>query len=212
MHSACRDVPSSRLILHLPCLSSLLVNGERFRSKSRIWPCERNVPMVNCLMFNSETPNNSRPREFAATRRWSPSVTTIPSRELASSVCKSFSLARRASRSLRGLSTILLPNLTGALTTLRMRPATFLNTRKSCEQNLVIFALVTAIASRILAPTRCKPLSPAQRALSSLSAAPLPRLAIASHAPRKWTATCSNASASCDRNSAFFLLMTPAAS
>jgi len=59
--------------------------------------------MVNIPMFLSEIPNNSKAREFAATKRRSTSVTTIASKEVVSKFRKSLSLACDASRSLRGL-------------------------------------------------------------------------------------------------------------
>jgi hypothetical protein len=67
--------------------------------------------MVKFLKFASETPNKSKAFRFAATKRWSTSVTTTASRALASNFRKSFSLVRSALRSLRGLSTARRPSL-----------------------------------------------------------------------------------------------------
>jgi len=110
-YSATRTLPSRRLILHLPCLSSRLMKGGPSTSKPKIWPPGRNASMVNSLMFVSEIPNKPKAFGLAATKRWSPFMTTIASGKLANNFRKSFSLSRSTSFSLRGFSATLLPSL-----------------------------------------------------------------------------------------------------
>ena len=109
--------------------------------------------MVNCLMFASETPNKCKAFGFAATNRRSTFVTTIASRELAINSRKSFSLARRASCSLRVFSRAFFPRPVSVLSTRRRCTVTCSKAAKSCDLNLVILSLVTTIASRELAST-----------------------------------------------------------
>jgi hypothetical protein len=97
-----------------------------------------NASMLNILMFVSETPNKSRPCGFAATKRQLTSVTTIGSRELTNKVRKSFSLARSASCSLRGLSATVLPSLVSVLCAWRRYTITCSDPAKSCDLYLVI--------------------------------------------------------------------------
>ena len=104
IYSAIRRLPVRRLILHSPCVSFWLMNGKPFPPKCRISLSKRNASMVNWVMLASETPNKCKAFGFAATNRRSRLLTTTASTELASNSCKSFSLARRASCSLRALS------------------------------------------------------------------------------------------------------------
>ena len=120
---------------------------------------------MNFLMLVSETPNKSRPFGFAATKRRSQFVTTIASGELTSNVCKSFSLARSASCSLRGLLATLLPNLKTMFCACRRCIATCPNPINS---SLVILAFVATIASRDIATNFRKGLLLPRSASSSL--------------------------------------------
>lgn len=97
---------------------------------------KRKPSMVNCLMFASETPNNCKAFGIAATNRRSTFVTTIASRELASTFRKS--LARHDSRSLRVFSKTFFPR-TVSVSSARQRCAdTCPKAAESCELNLVI--------------------------------------------------------------------------
>jgi hypothetical protein len=94
--------------------------------------------MLNILMFVSETPNKSLPFGFAATKRQLRSVTTIGSREPTSKSPKSFSLARSASCSLRGLSAAVHPSLVSVLCACRSNTITCCDTIKNWDLCLVI--------------------------------------------------------------------------
>ncbi len=154
--------------------------------------------MVNCLMFVSETPNKSKASGFAATKRWSPFVTTIASGELANNFRKLFSLSRSASCNLRGFSATLSANIESVFCARRSHTLTLI---RSAEPNLVIVPFVTRIASRELASNFRKSFFSARSARCSfrvLSATLSPNIESVFCARRRCTVTCSSLINSCD--------------
>ena len=165
--------------------------------------------MVNCLMFASETPNSCKAFGFAATNRRSTFVTTIASRELASNFRKSFSLARRASCSLRVFSIAFFPRPASVLSARRRCTNTCSKAAKSRELSLVILPLVTTIASRELTSTSRK--SVARRVSCSLrvfSKALFPSFASVFSARQRYTVTCSKVAKSCELSLVILPLVT----
>ena len=150
--------------------------------------------MVKFLKFASETPNKSKAFGFAATKRWSTSVTTTASRALASNFRKSFSLVRSALRSLRGLSTTRRPSLVSVVCACPRCNVTCSEVAKSCVLHLAILPLVRTTALWELAS---KSFALARSACCSLSATFLPRVASAFCACRRCSVTCSEVAKSC---------------
>ena len=169
--------------------------------------------MVNCLMFASETPNKCKAFGFAATNWRSAFVTTIASRELAINSRKSFSLARRASCSLRVFSRTFFPRAVSVLSPRRRCAVTCSQAAKSCDLNLVILSLVTTIASRELAITFRKSLARhASCSLRVFSRTSSPISVSVFSTRRRYAVTCSQAAKSCDLNLAILSLVTTIAS
>ena len=101
-------------------------------------------------MFVSEIPNKPKAFGFAATKRWSPFVTTIASGELANNFRKPFSLSRIASFSLWRLSATLLASLVRVFCARRRCTPICSNAINNPDLNLAICMTRLPVVSRIL--------------------------------------------------------------
>jgi hypothetical protein len=101
-------------------------------------------------MFVSEIPNKPKAFGFAATKRWSPFVTTIASGELANNFRKPFSLSRIASFSLWRLSATLLASLVRVFCARRRCTPICSNAINNPDLNLAICMTRLPVVSRLL--------------------------------------------------------------
>jgi hypothetical protein len=118
--------------------------------------------------------------------------------ELASKLRKSFSLVKRTSLILRGLSAMVLPKAVIASRAFRSFLVTCLDTLETCPPSWVIFVSAATIATRPPARSFRNSFSDSRRSFWTLSTLALPKPAAACCAFRSCTAAFLDALEACD--------------